>query len=139
MAQATWHLGGKNFASRQTGFYTNIEARGAGLTLSVDRRSWGCHALGGGGPVRPRACAACEIVSINCLDRAWTVCTPMGELMLQRSATAVLGGGGGGFFRGHTHAGLPGWMLAQYSHSIRTVFTQYSHSIHYSIHYSIHL
>ena len=59
--------------------------------------------------------------------------------MLQRSATAVLGGGGGGFFRGHTHAGLPGWMLAQYSHSIRTVFTQYSHSIHYSIHYSIHL
>ena len=72
-----------------------------------------------------------------------------GELMLQRSATAVLGGGGGGFFRG-TYPRQPPRLdartpraahavLAQYSHSIRTVFTQYSHSIHYSIHYSIHL
>ena len=29
--------------------------------------------------------------------------------------------------------------LTRCSHSIHTVFTQYSHSIHYSIHYSIHL
>ena len=73
-----------------------------------------------------------------------------GELMLQRSALAVPCGGVDVFFGGETYPRQPSRLdartprvaqalLAQYSHSIRTVFTQYSHSIHYSIHYSIHL